>query len=222
MYHLFLLKILNENFNPNDIYSKDVKRPVYADESKEIQRLENKKIKEYTGRERFGFLAQELKEVFPEVVEYDKENDSYGIKYTALIPVIIEGIKEQQNIIDAQTSKITELENEIKELKGHKGVTKKKSLGIDKKSAVNAFLYQNNPNPFSGDTEIKYFLQGDIQKASIFIFDMTGTLLKTYNISGKSSGFITVNGSTLKPGMYLYSLIVDEKEIDTKRMILTK
>jgi len=51
---------------------------------------------------------------------------------------------------------------------------------------------------------------------------MTGLQLKEYQISNKGDGSIQINGSELKPGMYLYSLIIDKKEIDTKRMILTK
>jgi hypothetical protein len=32
----------------------------------------------------------------------------------------------------------------------------------------------------------------------------------------------TIQGSEFQAGMYLYSLIADGKEVDTKRMILTK
>ena len=33
---------------------------------------------------------------------------------------------------------------------------------------------------------------------------------------------VTIQGSSLQRGMYLYSLIADGQEVDTKRMILTK
>ena len=33
---------------------------------------------------------------------------------------------------------------------------------------------------------------------------------------------ITINGSELMSGMYIYTLIADDKEIDTERMILTQ
>jgi hypothetical protein len=32
----------------------------------------------------------------------------------------------------------------------------------------------------------------------------------------------TINGNSFEPGMYLYALVIDGKEVDTKRMILTK
>lgn len=47
-----------------------------------------------------GFLAQELKEVFPEVVFLDTTNNLYSVSYTRLVPVLVEAIKEQQAQIE--------------------------------------------------------------------------------------------------------------------------
>jgi hypothetical protein len=44
----------------------------------------------------FGFLAQEIKEVYPEVVSLDSATSYYSVNYVKLIPVLIEAIKEQQ------------------------------------------------------------------------------------------------------------------------------
>lgn len=57
-------------------------------------------------KEQYGLLAQEVKEVFPEIVEYDSIADKYSIAYTALIPIIIKSLKEQNATIE-------KLENEI-------------------------------------------------------------------------------------------------------------
>jgi hypothetical protein len=46
--------------------------------------------------------------------------------------------------------------------------------------------------------------------------------LQQYSINGKGKQSVTINGNSLEPGMYLYSLVIDGKEVDTKRMILTK
>jgi hypothetical protein len=46
--------------------------------------------------------------------------------------------------------------------------------------------------------------------------------LQQYNVNGKGKQTITISGNSLEPGMYLYALVVDGKEVDTKRMILTK
>jgi len=51
---------------------------------------------------------------------------------------------------------------------------------------------------------------------------MNGGLIKTIPINGNGNQAITVSGSSLTAGMYYYALIVDGKEIDTKKMILTQ
>jgi len=49
----------------------------------------------------FGVIAQDLQKVFPEMISViDKENGYLGVSYIQLIPVLLEGIKEQQKEID--------------------------------------------------------------------------------------------------------------------------
>ncbi len=54
-----------------------------------------------------------------------------------------------------------------------------------------------------------------------YLFHLNGNLILTKPIKGTGNGSITIRGNELQPGMYLYSLNVDGKEVDTKRMILT-
>ena len=56
----------------------------------------------------FGFIAQELKEVFPEIVKED--NGILGISYSELIPVLVQALKEQQDEIKALNARILILE----------------------------------------------------------------------------------------------------------------
>lgn len=56
----------------------------------------------------FGFIAQELKEVFPEIVKED--NGILGISYTELIPVLVQALKEQHDEIEALNARILILE----------------------------------------------------------------------------------------------------------------
>ena len=81
-------------------------------------------------------------------------------------------------------------------------------------------LYQNAPNPFSERTTIYYELSETVKTADIYIFNMQGSIVK--KIAADRSGRIEIQGSELQAGMYLYSLVADGKEVDTKRMILTK
>jgi hypothetical protein len=52
-----------------------------------------------------GLIAQEVKEVIPELVVEDEEG-ILGINYIELIPILIQSIKEQQEQIDALKSEI--------------------------------------------------------------------------------------------------------------------
>ena len=56
----------------------------------------------------------------------------------------------------------------------------------------------------------------------MLIFDMQGKLIKTYNINTSGDGNVEINAGELQPGMYMYSLISNSKEVDTKKMILTE
>ena len=56
-----------------------------------------------------GFIAQEVKEVLPEVVSQD-ENGVHSIAYASVIPVLVEAVKEQQQIIEDLKKKISEID----------------------------------------------------------------------------------------------------------------
>jgi len=94
-------------------------------------------------------------------------------------------------------------------------------LSIPDVKAQLGVLTQNIPNPFTVQTEIKYYVANGVKEAYICIYDMQGKMLKKISAApGQNS--IMIQGSTLAAGMYLYSLVVDGQEIDAKRMILTK
>ena len=56
----------------------------------------------------------------------------------------------------------------------------------------------------------------------MYIYDMQGSQIKNISDLVKGEGAVTIEGHELSAGMYIYTLIADGKEIDTKRMILTK
>ena len=62
-----------------------------------------------------GFLAQEVKEIIPEAVHQD-EKGTLAIDYSTIIPVLIQGFKEQQAIIETQNDEIAQLKQDFKKL----------------------------------------------------------------------------------------------------------
>jgi hypothetical protein len=57
-----------------------------------------------------GFIAQEVQEIFPEIVRRDPVEDYLSIRDRGLIAHMVEAIKEQQAIIAALEQRINSLE----------------------------------------------------------------------------------------------------------------
>ncbi len=61
-----------------------------------------------------GVIAQEIKEVFPELVKYNQEKDAYTVDYTSMAPLAIKAIQEQQKMINEMQQRVEELESQLK------------------------------------------------------------------------------------------------------------
>jgi hypothetical protein len=83
-------------------------------------------------------------------------------------------------------------------------------------------LFQNTPNPYHQKTVIEYEIGSMSHQAMIAIYDLNGKQLYQYPVNKKGRGKLEFDSSTLSPGMYLYSLIIDGSEIDTKKMVVSK
>jgi len=58
--------------------------------------------------ERMGVIAQEIMDIVPEVVTYDKENDRYGVAYGHLTGLLIEAIKDLNTKVEDLEKKLEE------------------------------------------------------------------------------------------------------------------
>lgn len=84
-------------------------------------------------------------------------------------------------------------------------------------------LLQNVPNPFIGSTQIWYKLEKQAN-VIISITDLTGKEIRKIDQGIKDKGIYNVDfvNSNLSSGTYFYSLILDGKKSDTKKMVLTR
>ena len=86
-----------------------------------------------------------------------------------------------------------------------------------------SYIGNNTPNPFKNSTTIKYGLGINTTTASIHIYDLQGSQITSYILDPtQKEGILTIAADTLSPGMYIYTLIVDNQEIATKKMIVTE
>ena len=170
-------------------------------------------------RDYYGFLAQDVQKLFPDLVFADSAG-MLSVDYIGIIPLLVNGLKEQQEQIEKQQLQIKELQAVVFPNIFRSDANAGGKTGMAQADAEIAVLYQNAPNPFSERTVIRYSLPESTKTADIYVFDMQGIVIK--KIPASRSGSVEIQGSGLQAGMYLYSLIADGKEIDTKRMILTK
>jgi hypothetical protein len=191
---------------------KDIHREgggVEASSAKETQ--EEKKL-------HYGLIAQELREIYPELV--NKEQDGYlSINYVELVPVLIRSIQELKQELDEIKGNSEDIV--MSRMMGSTFEDVTASVDATEASSVSASLSQNTPNPFTEQTTIRFTLPDEAQNASICIFDMSGKMLRQIPVS-PSMHSITIKGYELQAGMYIYSLLISGKEILTKRMILSK
>jgi len=103
-----------------------------------------------------------------------------------------------------------------------RGASPADDLPLAGRSSEVAELRQNQPNPFSENTEISYYMPETASSGAIFIYDLQGKQVKRFDNLEKSDGSVSLWGRELYAGMFIYTLIVDGKDVGTKRMILTE
>jgi len=177
-----------------------------------------------------GFIAQEVEAlvkktgyVFSGVDAPKNENDPYGIRYATFVVPLVKAVQELTAKIEEQEKKAAEQEQKIIE----QGMKIESLVNqLDSKSGINnnssAVLLQNNPNPFTSETEIKMTLPENVGHATVTIFNLEGKQMKSIQVNDRGEVLVKILGSELSAGMYLYALIADGKVVDTKRMILTE
>ena len=95
----------------------------------DIMRLQvrNFNLKENPENKQIGFIAQELEQVFPTIVDESPDRDVEGnilesttksIKTSVLIPILVKAIQEQQAMITNLQAQVTTLQTQVTALKG--------------------------------------------------------------------------------------------------------
>ena len=84
-------------------------------------------------------------------------------------------------------------------------------------------LHQNYPNPFNPVTKIRYSLSTEAQ-VKMTVFDITGREVAELVSERQAKGNheIKFNGEKLTSGLYLYRLSVNDKVVQSRKMIMLK
>lgn len=180
------------------------------------------------GDTRYGLITSEIIDLFPEIVEFDSLGNQY-VNYLEMIPIIVSAFRELYTAIENRGVSLDLIEDYEDYLRGMQSDSTvdhesraHRSTNSNSSITNGAVLYQNSPNPFTSATTIEYFIPTDATSANILVFNLTGELMQSYPIHAFGNGQVVISGSTLNAGMYIYSLVVDEQIVGTKRMVLTK
>jgi len=188
----------------------------------------------------YGFLAQELQEIFPELVFEDDSTGMLSFKYVGMIPILTSAINELQQEKETQQTSIEELRREVEALKNAlraccnanstnspKAGGSENSLEFELTDPVNTNtedmkLYQNAPNPFNVTTTIHCYIPQTVKKVELCIYNMQGVQVKCLPLSERGTVNVQIQAGQLSAGIYSYFLIGDGKTSDAKQRILTK
>lgn len=164
--------------------------------------------------------VEPLKDVKGEIIDFK------AVNYTELIPILVKAMQEQYQLIAEKDKIIEDLKTEverIKEILIAKGLTTvKDSKGNGDDRFVKARLDQNIPNPVDGSTTVRYFLPSTVNRASLLVTASNGAIVKSFPITHSGEGTISLMSADLPSGSYYYSLLINDKISDTKKMIISR
>lgn len=194
----------------------------------------------------FGLLSNEIKEIFPNLVKQAVQPetkttprvDFETVNYVGLVPILVEAVNELNKkvsakqdsvkksieLLKADNEKLYKKIEELNDIISNICKTGCESINSQVSTIDNSYpiLYQNSPNPFSSETTIRYHIPYTFQSAYILISNLSGIEVKRLIINNSEQNQFIISANTFSSGTYLYTLFIDGKPIDTKKMILTQ
>ena len=188
------------------VYSEELGSEVLDTISSESMAELEKMVSEKKASERphFGFIAEDVQKVYPELVHEDSEG-GLSVDYIGLIPLLIQTVQQ--------------LDAEVKALRGEGGLVK----GMGPETGMGDFGANSSKEvqlSTNGSCESEYMLPDAVKSARLYIYSISGKLVDSCNIDVRGNGKLTVDTSKLGKGIYIYTLIADGQPISSRQMIV--
>ena len=158
-----------------------------------------------------GLIAQEVEEVFPELV-ITSDQGYKAVNYNGLVPVLIQGIKEQQSIIEQQQSAIGALEDRLSAIEG--------KLGVSGESRnLSAGVFSIYPNPNNGRFTFNFQFMDLTMDTRLVVINSSGEEVSASRLY-QTEGKVDVNMSNQASGLYIAEVLQDGKVLKTIKFII--
>jgi hypothetical protein len=168
-----------------------------------------------------GFVAQDvenaaedLKYEFGGVDKPKNDKDLFGLRYAEFVVPLVKAVQELNTENTELKERISKLEDLVTRLANGQSVTTN--------NVTSGYLEQNSPNPVTGNTIIRYQVPTNTSSAKLTITNSKRQLIKAISINNKGAGQVNVSTSMLSAGTYNYSLRLDGKQADTKRLVIAR
>ena len=164
------------------------------------------------GKSYYALDVNAVKQSFPALIIEDAQGNEY-VNYTQLVPILVQAI--------------TELKTELDDLKeavassGTRKVNAATNIATNTLDEGRGSISQNTPNPFTGQSTVRVSVPDDASDAYIDILTLNGASVKRIPVSNGLSE-VSLSSFEFAPGTYLYTLVVNGKVSETRRMIVNR
>lgn len=164
------------------------------------------------GKSYYALDVNAVKQSFPALIIKDAQGNEY-VNYTQLVPILVQAIKELKTELD-----------DLKEAVASSGTRK---VNAATNIATNTLdegwgsISQNTPNPFTGQSIVRVSVPDDASDAYIDILTLNGASVKRIPVSNGLSE-VSLSSFEFAPGTYLYTLVVNGKVSETRRMVVSR
>lgn len=164
------------------------------------------------GKSQYALDVNAVKQCFPDLIIRDAQGNEY-VNYTQLVPILVQAIKELKTELDDLKEAVAS--------SGTRKVNAATNIATNTLDEGRGSISQNTPNPFTGQSTVRVSVPDEASDAYIDILTLNGASVKRFPVSNGLSE-VSLSSFDFAPGTYLYTLVVNGKVSETRRMIVNR
>lgn len=164
------------------------------------------------GESYYALDVNAVKQSFPALIIKDAQGNEY-VNYTQLVPILVQAIKELKTELDDLKEAVA--------ASGTRKVNAATNIATNTLDEGRGSISQNTPNPFTGQSTVRVSVPDDASDAYVDILTLNGASVKRIPVSNGLSE-VSLSSFEFAPGTYLYTLVVNGKVSETRRMVVSR